>query len=109
MTPPESFRRDGSCRIAVRQRWSSGLAALVEHGGSHAPPERRHAASVADPIYGKFARKTNAISHFGCARMKLKPGLNPTASKEGSTDRDWPTPGCRVSSASDDFAADMPG
>src|ERR1700754_1268446 len=37
MTPPESSRRDGSCRIAVRQRWSSGLAALVEHGGSACP------------------------------------------------------------------------
>jgi hypothetical protein len=26
--------------------------------------ERRHAGSLADPIYGKFAGRTNAISRF---------------------------------------------
>src|SRR5882757_7380064 len=65
MRRPESSRRDGSCRIAVRSRWSSGLATLVGHGRSlMLGSKRRHAGSIADPIYGKFAGKTNAISRF---------------------------------------------
>src|SRR4051794_7395009 len=78
----------------------------------HAPPKWWHKGSVADPIYGKFAGKTNAISRFGDNRPgadQAETGLNPTALKGRFTDRDWSTPDCRLSSASDDFAADKPG
>src|SRR4051812_34277974 len=81
----------------------------------HAPPKRRHGASVADPIYGKFAGKTNAISRFRktAIRIRNRPsGLagsdHSTSLKRDFTARDLSAPGCTRRSTSGDFAADTP-
>src|SRR3954468_10428490 len=114
MTPPESSRRDGSCRIAVRQWWSSDWLHSLNRTVLHASP-KWHGVSVADPIYGKFAGKTNAISRFRKTAIRIRDRpIGPCRKRSFDvievrfTVRDLSAPGCTGRSTSGDFAAGTP-